>query len=192
MIFRIAWLAAFVAALGGCGSSPQSNFYTLGAAELPAPLIQSSYVVVINPVVVPEILERPQIVTRMSANQVTINEFERWASPIKSEIAQAVAVNLTRLLAGASVLTYAQGEGVAADYKVLIDVQRFESAPGDAATIEAVWQVRPARGEPRLGRSLVRQATAGPGYEALAAAHTRALAVISAEIASSIIASARP
>jgi uncharacterized lipoprotein YmbA len=191
MILRNALIAGVVAALSACGSSPQANFYTLGTAEGSAPLVQSTYVVVVSPVTVPEMLERPQIVTRIAANRVTVNEFERWASPINSEIARAVAANLTQRLAGASVLVYPQGVGLESDYKVLIDVQRFESEPGDAATIEAVWQVRPASGATRFGHSLVREVTVGPGYAALVAAHTRALAVISAEIALSIIASKR-
>ena len=72
--------------------------------------------------------------TRTGASQVTINEFERWAGPLKGEIARTIAENLTQLLGGASVFAYPQSANVEADYKVLVDVQRFDSAPGDAPT----------------------------------------------------------
>jgi uncharacterized protein len=42
----------------------------------------------------------------------------------------------------------------------------------------------------RTGRTVAREATQGPGYEALAAAHSRALATVSADIAAAIRASA--
>ena len=176
-----------VALLSGCGTSPNATFYTLGAIEAPAPgEAKAAYTVAIGAVTVPEMLERPQIVTRSGANQVTINEFERWAGPLKSEIARTIAENLTKLLGGASVFTYPQSASVNADYRVLVDVQRFDSTPGEAATIEVLWQVRPAKGEPKNGRSVAREAVQGKDYDALVAAHNRALATVSSEIAAAI------
>jgi uncharacterized lipoprotein YmbA len=46
-----------------------------------------------------------------------------------------------------------------ADYRVAIEVQRFESAPGQAATLDAVWIVRRAKdGKAQTGRTVVREA----------------------------------
>ena len=186
---KSALIAALLAAaaLVGCGSSPKANFYTLGPGAAPARAeAKASYRIAIGAVTVPDALSRPQIVTRAGANQVTINEFERWAGPLKDEIARALAANLTQLLAGASVFAYPQSANVEADYKVFVDVQRFDSAPGDAATVEALWQVRPAKGEPKFGRSIAREATQGKDYDALVAAHGRALAAVSRDIAAAI------
>ena len=177
-------------ALAGCGSSPSANFYTLGPDAVPARAeAQTSYSVAIGAVTVPPMLDRPQIVVRAGANQVTINDFERWAGSLKYEVARAIADNLTQLLGGAIIYAYPQGLNVAADYKVQVDVQRFDSAPGDAATVEVLWQVRPAKGEPKNGRSAVREATGGASYDALVAAHSRALAAVSRDIANAIHAS---
>ena len=176
--------------LAGCSSPPKTNFYTLSAAAAPARAdARSPYSVAIGPVGVPESLDRPQLVLRSGANQVAIAEFERWAGPLKSEIALAIAENLKPLLGGASVFTYPQGVG--ASVSVSVDVQRFDSAPGEAATIDVLWQVRPAKGAARSGRSSVREA-AGPGYDALVAAHGRALAAVSRDIAAAIRATQTP
>ena len=76
-------------------------------------------------------------------------------------------------------------------YRVTIDVQRFESAPGQAALVEAVWTVRKtAGGETRSGRTVAREAVQGDGFDALAAAHSRALAKMSGDIAAAIRAEA--
>ena len=76
-------------------------------------------------------------------------------------------------------------------YRVTIDIQRFDSAPGQAATIEAVWTVRRTVGaETRSGRTVAHETVAGEGFDALAAAHSRALAKMSGEIATAIRAEA--
>jgi hypothetical protein len=174
------------AVLAGCSSPPKTNFYTLSpAASAPARAdAKVPYSVAIGPVGVPESLDRPQMVVRTGANQVSIAEFERWAGPLKSEIALAIAENLKPLLGGASVFTYPQG--VNADVNVSLDVQRFESVLGEAATVEVLWQVRALKGAPTSGRSTVREAAGGPGYEALVAAYARALAAVSRDIAAAI------
>ena len=95
--------------------------------------------------------------------------------------------NLSRELGGAWVTDSRQGASVAADYRVLIDVQRFDSVLGEAVTVEALWVIRAsAGGEARRGRSLVREPVNGSGYDALVAAHNRALATVSHEIAEAL------
>ena len=171
----------------GCASSPPSNFYTLSAATAPAAGDASvSYTVALGAVSLPEALDRPQIVTRAGSNEVSIDDFERWAGPLKDELARVIAMDLTRLLNGASVFTYPQSAMIEADYKVLIDVQRFDSALGEAASVEVLWQVRPGKGEARSGRSIAREAVQGGGYTALVGAHSRALATVSRDIAGAI------
>jgi uncharacterized lipoprotein YmbA len=181
---RFAVLLA-AATLAGCGSSPKVNFYTLSAdAAPPQAAAPAPYSVAIGAVTIPDAVDRAQFVVRTGPNQVTVNEFEVWAGSLKTEIPRVVAGNLAQLLAGASVFAYPLGGD--ADIKVLLDVQRFESAPGDAATIEVLWTVQPAKGALRIGRSVAREATAGTGYDALAAAHSRALAAVSRDIASAV------
>jgi hypothetical protein len=176
-----------VAALAGCGSSPKSHFYTLNSGTPPASApAAASYSVGIGMVTVPDVVDRPQIVTRSGANQVTIDEFARWAEPLKSDIARVIAANLMRELPGALVSTYPQSANIDADVRVGIDVLRFESVPNDAATIEVLWTVKPAKGAARSGRAVVREATGGAGYDALVAAHSRALDAVSKNIAAAV------
>jgi len=184
---RSAWPALLLTAvvLAGCSSTPKTNFYTLSSVAAPAGAdAKVPYSVAIGPVGIPESIDRPQLVIRTGANQVAIAEFERWAGPLKNEIALAIAENLRLQLGGASVVTYPQG--AQADVNVSVDVQRFESALGEAATVEVLWQVRTAKGAPRSGRLMVRETANGAGYDAVVAAHGRALAAASRDIAAAI------
>ena len=70
------------------------------------------------------------------------------------------------------------------DVRVVVDILRFESRRDAEALIEAQWSLRPRRGgQVQYGHALVREPVTGTGFEALAAAHGRALAGIGREIA---------
>jgi uncharacterized lipoprotein YmbA len=175
-------VAAFVAAC----ASPPSHFYTLGKTTAPG-TTTSTLSVLVGPVSIPAIVDLPQIVVSTGPNQVTLNEFERWASPLQNNISRVVAENLVAALGTPDVSLFQQSLNASADYRVAIEVQSFESAPGDAATLNAVWIVRRTKdGKAQTGRTTVHEPTLQAGYDALAAAHSRALGRMSQDIANAI------
>ena len=178
-------LALFASA---CSRSPRANFYTLSPAVVPQPQTPggASPSVAVGPVTIPELVDRPQLVVRVAENRVDVLETHRWAEPLKSEIPRLMAHDLGRLLGSDRVSSYGQSSAADAKYRVLVDIIRLESAPGDSVTVEAVWTVRRATGERRRGRSLVREKVSGAGYEPLVAAFSRALAGVSVDIANAI------
>jgi uncharacterized lipoprotein YmbA len=186
---RLHAVVACVAALllAACGSSPRERYYTL-TPESSAPVAGTSALsIAVGPVSVPEAVDQPQIVAQVGANQVAMYEYQRWASPLKGEIARVIATNLAQELGTPRVWSYTQTTLPNPDLQVLVDVQRFDSVLGEAVTIDALWTVRPSGGgSAKTGRSSVRQATAGDGFDALAAAHSRALARVSRDIAAAI------
>jgi len=173
----------------GCSRSPRVTFYTLAPGikgEAPVPE-RSTPAVAVGPVTLPEVVDRPQLVVRVAANQVAILESHRWAEPLKSEIPRLIAQNLGRQLGSSRVSFYQQHSGAGADYRVLLDIVRLESVPGEAVTIESAWTIRrTAGGTPRTGRSVVREKVEGAGYDALVLACSRALVSVSAELAKAI------
>src|SRR5262249_14979979 len=144
---RMKWLALAIL-LGGCASSPPSQFYTLSATAEPgvAPAARTEYRIVVGPATVPDAVDRPQLVVRMSANRVSLVEQARWAEPLSSAIPAVLAEDLGRLLNSGAVAAYPQSSADL-DYQVLIEVLRFDSVPGDAATVEVAWTLRTPDGE---------------------------------------------
>ena len=173
---------------GLTGTSPEPRFYTLESqAPPPAPASATAYTVVVGPITIPDIVDRPQIVTRSAENRVEIHEQARWAAPLKSEIARVVADHLARALVGARVVTAEQRASGAPDYRVVIDVQRFDSSD-EGSTVQASWSVRTKENPAAVSGRSVATESAGIGHEALVAAHSRALGKIAAEIAAAIAA----
>lgn len=180
-------LACAAATIAGCGTSPSVSYFTLAAeSRTAAPgATDATYAVTVGPVTVPEVVDRPHIVLRTSATEVRIAEYARWAAPLKAEIPRVIAADLARLLPGANTSTSVQRAVGSPDYRVLVDVQRFDSSLGEHATIEASWSVRAPGGGLASGRSVASE-PAGAGYNDLAAAHSRALAVVSRDIAAAV------
>jgi uncharacterized protein len=140
----------------------------------------------VGPVTIPASVDQPEFVVQVAPNRVEVDEFNRWVAPLGDAIARAVAGDLVVLL-GTPDVASAELANFTPDYRVTIDVQRFESIQGQAATVEAVWTVRKNMGgQIRSGRTVAREPVQGQGFDALAAAHSQALAKMSGDIAAAI------
>lgn len=191
-------LVAALSLLNAC-ASPKDFFYTLNTAA-PEPAQADTvrtgagsakqgpqYSVAVGPVRVPEIVDRPQFVLRRGPNQVELSEQHRWAQSLRAEIADAVAGNLERLLPQARAISGNGAAGQNADYRVALNVEQFDAAPGTGVTVRAAWTLRDAAGGAgRTGEALVSEPVAGAGYDALAAGFSRAVARMSAQIAEAL------
>jgi uncharacterized lipoprotein YmbA len=178
----LAAVAAGLVLAVGCASTP-TRYYTLSALAEPAPARQvTGPSVAVGPVSIPALVDRPQLVLTIDANQVQVDEFSRWAAPLADEITRVTVLNLTQLLGGAEVGPSTGGAATNPVVKLRIDVVGFEARPGEAVLIDARWSLRRADST-RHGRSALREPSRGNGVDALAAAYSRALARVATDIA---------
>lgn len=185
-------IAACMAAalLAGCfgAGSPKTNYYTLSGPTVPAAATPGTALgIFVGPVTVPEAVDRSQLVLRTDANQVELAEFHRWAEPLKQAIPRVIADTLMRELGTQRVMTSRQSGTLDFDYRVALDVQRFDSSLGGGATLEVLWTLRgKGTAPPRTGRSVIREASGSADPAGIAAAHSRALEKAGQEIAAAI------
>jgi len=186
---RIVYIIFCVVAtlLAGCASTKPSQFYTLSPSAMPAIATSSDISVSVGPVSIPAVVDRPQIVLRTGENQVSIAEYDRWASPLKGDIARVVAENLVSMLGTPQVSVFPQSIAADASHRVVINVLRFDSEPGKMATLDALWSVSSRKnGQDRSGRTTITEPTQGGGYAELVAAHSCTLGRLSGDIAAAI------
>lgn len=170
----------------GCGTTKPARFYNLDAVATPSAQPPISTRVMVGPISIPASVDRPEFVLQVESNRVEIDEFNRWSAPLSDAIARAVAADLSIDLGTPDVATAPLGN-FNPSYRVTIDVQRFESTRGKEVVFDAVWAVnRTSDGDSTTGRTTDREATQGDTIEALAAAHSRATAKLSSDIASAI------
>ncbi len=181
----LAIVCTLAALSAGC-LSPSARFYTLSAVPMPDSVL-SKVSVAVGPVSVPAAVDRPQIVVTTGANLVEINELNRWASPLQDSLARVVAEDLGAMLQTPYVTVFQKSPDVDVDYRVQIEVRNFESAPGKAAAVDAVWTVhRMSDGKYRIGRTSARESVHEDGFDVIAAAHSRAIARLSEDIAATV------
>jgi len=170
----------------GCASTPPARLYTLSASS-PTAETALDISVSVGPVSIPAAVDRPQIVVATAANQVRLDDFNRWASPLQENLSSVIADNLAALLGSSHVTRFPKTSSADADFRVAIEVTRFESVPGQWATLDAAWTVRrTADGVVQTHRTSVREPVPDSSFEALAAAHSRAAARLSQGIAEAV------
>jgi len=181
-------LAALAAlTLAGCASAPPEHFYSLSnGMGVPSPAASpAAYYIELPAVTVPQQVARNQLVVTTGAGRVDLLEQERWVSQPAAEISQALSLAITGELGTIDVFRTPTQDRVPV-YRISTNVQRFESAPGQYALIDAVWSVRLAGSTQVLTCRSVANETVGPGYDALVAGHRRAVTRIAADIVQAI------
>lgn len=144
-------LCFLATSLGGCfGTSQPSRFYTLSSLRTaaPAPSAQSTSqatIVAVGPLSIPDYLDRPEIVTRAGRNEMRVNDFQRWADTLGSDLSRTIVEDLSVLLPTErfSVIRWnpATQRTVPIAHQVMVDVTRFDAAPGGTVFLEADWTV---------------------------------------------------
>ena len=113
-----------------------------------------------------------RLVVQTGATRGDILEDDRWASPVGDEIRGALSTLVTRELNAVDVHGVLHDDSLLV-YRIAVDVQSFESWPGSHVLIDAVWSMRPARGQQTLTcRSMIRE-SATKGNDALVDGHRR-------------------
>jgi uncharacterized lipoprotein YmbA len=170
-VARIVAAALLCAAVpAACVRTPEVRYYTLTADGPARPRVGlARYTVRVGPASVPHTLDRPELVLRVSATRLAIEDGHRWAEPLRTGIARAVAADLALELDGARVaFDEAGAPRETTDVEVAIDVQRLDVKWGEGVAMDIGWTARWAHDGPtRTGRSVGRVPVASGGsYDA--------------------------
>lgn len=181
-------LLALAAALPACrGPVPAMRFYTLAPLAEPAPAA-APLAVGVGPLYLPQALDRPQIVTRAADNRLDLAEFHRWGGSLAGDALAVLTANLSALLGSDRVVAHPWARFIEPEYRVPVEIHRLDGRLGGEVALAATWAVhRKGEAAPRVVRkSVLAEPASGPDYADLVAAHSRALAALSREIAAEL------
>jgi len=186
-------LLLLVFLLGACSSTPPVAYYTLNTLpemqqEIPAAVMDDTLAIGVGPVEFPKFLDRPQIVTRKSQNQIEISEFHRWAGSFPGDFSRVLAKNISILLPSDRVAVYPWGEQFSPTYRVKLDVEQFDGQLGERVVLDVTWMVTDQEGTKKLlvRKSLIEEPVSDKNYEALVEAKSNALNTLSRTIVEEI------
>jgi uncharacterized lipoprotein YmbA len=134
-----ALIAVLMMAAAGCGHSPPVRYVTLSAEPAVAPQAATRLQPVqLTAVHIPAELDRPELVTQTSANQLAIHENDRWGAPLGQMMRRTLAQDLlTRLPAGSFVLPDAPAPPDTR--KLVVTVLNAEAGAGGTLALQASW-----------------------------------------------------
>ncbi len=78
---------------------------------------------------------------RAENNSVQIAEFDQWAAPLKDNVIAVLSKNVATLQPDAIVRAYPWSVYGNVDYRVMVDITRFDTQPGKSANLEASWAI---------------------------------------------------
>ena len=149
-------LAALVLVLltSGCLRSPETRFFMLAsqasaAPEQTASNFQGPKLAVVT--TIPAYLDRPQLVTRQGDSvNVRIGEFQQWSEPMSDGVTRVLCDALSARLAANQGLAFPLSSALAADWRLTVNVARFDGMPGNDAVLDALWSLTTASGDEEL------------------------------------------
>jgi uncharacterized protein len=193
---RLFWIVVVSAVmtllfLNGCGTSRPAKFYTLTPVQPPPAAGKQTSVpegavrVGVGPVEIPDYLNRPQVVTRVSQNELTLSEFHRWGGSIGTDITRVLLENLSVLLASKQVSVVPWTQGGTLRSRVAVDISRFDVTAEGEVWLKAKWTVFGQDGKTMamVRESNIRQPASGRETATLVAAMSQALGNLSKDIA---------
>jgi len=156
---RGAAAGAFVIALAmlaGCSSllAPQpdpSKFFVLSATapSTPPPANAAGGLSIgLGPVRLPSYLSgRDEIATRAAPNQIEYSATDRWAEPVDTNFSRVLGKDISDSLGNVQIVTYPWFRSTPIDYKIEIDVERFERAQNGDSELSAHWTIKDGKSD---------------------------------------------
>ncbi len=189
----IASMLVLSACLGGGSQTPPTRFYVLNslytAENKSQPVADlKEAVVVIGPLKLTQVLDRPQIIIRQSSNEIRVSDLDRWASPIHENFLRVVVDNLAVLLDRGRVVAFPVPRSIPVDYQVTMEVTRFDGKPGDEVVLRARWAILGDSGGTVLlkQQSVLTEPTGGDTIAEMVSAQSRLVAMFSRDIAEAL------
>lgn len=178
--------------LAGCVRSTPVQYYHLSAlaaqeerSQLAAP---KSATIGLGPVQLPEYLDRPQIVSRTSANRLLLADRHRWAEALTENMARTLSEDLAWLLDTDRIILHPWPRTRDIDCQITIQVLQFEGGPDGAAHLTARWTVLGKDGQSLLAerRSKVTVQATPQDQEGMVIALSQSVLRLAREIAAEL------
>ena len=187
----ICWLA-----LTGClgGPSGPTNFYMLSPlspsqAGTAMATAEGRIRIGLVTVVIPEYLNRNEIVFNLDNTVYQLAEFNQWAEPLNNNLTRVLAENLTNLLHEDSIDVFlASDSSIPADYRLEVDVLRLDGNLGGQVVLISQWALLETEQDNLIlmRRAEYQEPAADNTYKGLVLANSRTVEKLSRDIAAAI------
>ena len=191
--FQVALMLVLGGCLGGGSQTPPTRYFVLNslytAENKKQPVAElKDAIVVIGPLTLTQVLDRPQIIIRQSDNEIRVSDLDRWAEPLQENLTRVVVDNLAVLLSSGSVIRFPPARTIPVTYQIIIEVTRFDGNPKEQVMLRARWTILGDKGDSVLleQESVLNELSNGDTTAEMVSAQSRLVAKFSREIAEAI------
>ena len=182
-------LLAALLGLAACGASEPTRFYLLSPEQTGAAGPPAGPVVFVDQATIAPYLDRAQIVSRIAPDQVAFSDVRTWAEPVTSMITRYVVDELGARFGPDRVLETPARRDLTPDFRLALDVQRFDGDQAGLMLLDARWTLRAGPDERFVatGRERIAEPAGDPtSWDARVAALGRALTVLGQRLGQAI------
>ncbi|MCK5725401.1 MAG: membrane integrity-associated transporter subunit PqiC [Thiotrichaceae bacterium] len=138
-IFMVSLLLVACSSLGGKKTS--TRFYSI------SPIVKTignnpRLSLGIGPIRIPVLLRRPQIISRISNNELKVSEQHHWAGSLREDISQALIDNIASLSGTSNVEKFPWKRSFKPNYQVRVQIEKLDGQVGGNITLKARWWLR--------------------------------------------------
>lgn len=132
----------------------------------------------------PEMIDRPEIVTRTDLYNVELADFHQWTGSLNNNITHLIASELSHRLKTERVVISPWSSYRKNDYQVKVHINRFDGKLGGEVYLNGAWSLLNAQGNKEILREAFefKQKTDGQGYSEM----TEALSKLTIQLAEKI------
>jgi uncharacterized lipoprotein YmbA len=177
---------ALVTLLAGCASHPAEHFYTVSvqsAASDPGTQVQR---ILVSPIVIPALIDRPQLVVRTGGHEISVLENHRWGEPLSVDLTRALVSDLRRLRPTLDIVAAQTPPDRGSEQVLEVAISELISGPGPSTSLQASWDLHDRARKCSDERSFGALIPTQEGDSAIPAAYAEAMSRLAEAIAKTI------
>ena len=192
-MLRQIFMAGLLVLLAACGSSPKTDFYMLNADQesiAQAANVGTGPAIGVWKVILPDLLDRSEIVTRDNQFKVTKADFSWWASSLAQNMTLLIAGEMSKLLQSNRIVVAPWPSYRKNDYQVIVRVVRFDGELGGEVVLSGLWSVLDGDLTKELSRQIfeIKMNTVDSTYQEMVTAMSQLTVQLAEQLADGVIA----
>lgn len=174
-------------------SSPETHYYVLTSpADAALPAGQSKVSgprVAVGPVTIPGYLDHNRLFLRKeNSPQVRLTEYHHWSEPLAEGVSRLLCDTISNCLGSRHGLAFPLRAGLSPDWRVNVDIARFDGSPGGTVMLDAGWMIATPHGDSVLQGRFVDRLSAGDTVAEVVRAQAQLLDRLGKVLAKAVIA----
>jgi hypothetical protein len=142
----------------------------------------------LDPVEIPQYLNRPQIITQVDGAEYHLDEFNQWLEPLADTLTRVIAENLVAMLDDHRIEVISMERPVETDFSVTVQILQLDGNPGKEMVLITRWSLFDQSDNvlSLTKRAVFKDTVGDDGYQSIIKAQNRLVESLSREIADAI------